>query len=119
MSYRGDLGSRHVELLDAEELLLFFRNRVLPGPSDVSDQKHVWAIHVQLEPIRQVLPQHAWRKRPERLSVLHFQVQLLLHRPRAWICNDGTPAKRARAELHSPLKPADSLAICKCMRRRG
>ena len=66
-------------------------------------------IVVELEPVAHVFAQHRRRERPERLAVLHLQVEHLLHARRARIAQDGPGAERARAELHAPLEPAQRL----------
>src|SRR6185503_20699164 len=51
------------------------------------------------------------REGPERLAVLHLQVEGLLHRRRARVAEDRARAERARAELHPPLEPAERRAF--------
>src|SRR5688572_25904568 len=108
---RRDRGARHVQLLDAEELLLLLGHcdAVLPGY--VGDKQHVRALGVELEPLRRIIGKHRRREGTERLAVLDFQVERLLHRRRARVAEDRARAERARAELHAALEPAERPAL--------
>src|SRR5215467_439753 len=51
-----NIGARHIELLNAEELLLLRGHLAAPGRHHVGYQKHVGAVTVELEPVLHALP---------------------------------------------------------------
>jgi hypothetical protein len=69
--------------------------------------QHVRRVDVELEPLAQVLAQHARRERTEALAILDLQIEHRLHARRARIAEDAAGTERARTELHAALEPAD------------
>ena len=110
MRHRRNFRTRNIELFDAEQLVLFRAHGDAARRLDAVHQQHIRAVAIELEPIGNILAQHRGRKRPEGLAVFDLEVEHRLHGRRARVTKDGAPAKRARAELHSPLEPAQRAA---------
>src|SRR5246500_4691761 len=108
---RRDAGTRHVELVDPEQPLLLARHFAAMALVDRSDHEHVGTVHIDVEPLRDVLAQDRRRKRAKALAILDLQIELLLHLRVARIGEDRAIAERARTKLHASLKPADGLAV--------
>src|SRR5687767_3989744 len=86
---------------------LLVRHGDLPLRPDRRDQQHVRRVAVELEEVRDALPQHARREGPEAFAELDLDVHLRLHARAARIAKDAAGAERARAELHATIEPAD------------
>src|SRR5437762_5709585 len=63
--HRWDRGARHVQLLDAEELLLFLAHRDAVLVANVGDEQHVRALAIDVEVLRRILCQHRGSERAE------------------------------------------------------
>ncbi len=74
-----NVGARHVELVDAEELLLLVGHAPTALLLHVGNEQHIGRIGIELEPVGHVLTQHGGRKRPEAFAKLDAQVERLLH----------------------------------------
>ena len=105
-----NIGARHVELVDAEQRFLVGAHRPAPLGANARDEQHVRRVHVELEPVGEILAQDRRREWTERLAVLDLEVQELLHRRRARVAEDRAAAERARPEFHAALEPAHRLA---------
>src|SRR5262249_7038592 len=117
MSYGGNFGAQHVQLVYAEERLFFVCHSPAPLALHVGDEKHVRRVDVELKPLCDILTENGGSKRAKALTILHPQIQHLLHGWRAWVREDRTCAERARTKLHAPLHPADRFAAgerCNC-----
>ena len=77
----------------------------------VRNQQHVRRLGSEVEIFARPLLQHRWGERPERFAELDLLVDRRLHRSQAGVAQDRAAAKRARPELHPPLKPAKHRAI--------
>src|SRR4051812_9333685 len=109
--HRRDRRARHVQLLDAEELLLFLGHRDAVLLAYVGDQQHVRALALDLEVLRRVLGEHRRSERAERLAVLDLEVELPLHRGRTRVAQDRAAAEGPRTEFHAALEPPQRLAF--------
>src|SRR5437868_9601243 len=107
MSDRRDIRAHDVELIDAPQALLLPSHRDLPFRFHGRDQQHVRRVAVHLEVLMHSLPEHTRREWPEAFAELDLEVHLRLHARAAWIADDAPIPKRARAELHPPIEPAD------------
>src|SRR5262249_61083578 len=105
MSYGGNFGAQHVQLVYAEERLFFVCHSPAPLALHVGDEKHVRRVDVELKPLCDILAENGGGKGAKALAILQPQIQHLLHGWRAWGREDPTCAARARAKLHAPLPP--------------
>ena len=80
MRHGGNVGARHLELLDAEEALLLLAHAAPAALDHVGHHHHVGTFALQLEPLRHLLAQHRGCERPEGLAVLDLEVECRLHR---------------------------------------
>ena len=108
--HRRNRRSDHVELVDSEQVLLFLRHGNTMFVTQPGDEQHVRTVRVEIEPGRDVLPQHRRRERPKGFAELDLEVQQPLHRRGSRIAEDRPRAERARSELHPALVPADRQA---------
>src|SRR5207244_1863276 len=76
---------------------------------DFRDQQHVGTIHIEIEPLVDVLPQYRRSKRTKALPIFHFEIKNSLHRWAAGVGENRTRPECPRTEFHSTLKPADRL----------
>src|SRR5262245_7142170 len=70
----GNLGPDYIELLYAPQLFFFRSHLSKSFPRHVGYQKHVRAVSIHLEPIRDMFPEHAGREGPKTFPVLDLQV---------------------------------------------
>ncbi len=90
---------------DKKSGALFVGDTLAPLLPNVSDDQHVWAVHVELKPIRNVFAENGRGKRPEALAVFDLKIERLLHVRRPGIAENRPSAQRTRAKFHSALKP--------------
>src|SRR5215471_5739312 len=109
--HRGDVRSRYVQLVDAEERLLVQAHAPTSVLRHLGDHEHVRAVVGELEPLSDVFSQHCRREGTEGLAILHAEVEALLHGRRTRIGEDGPAAERPRPELHAALEPSDGLFL--------
>jgi hypothetical protein len=110
----GDGG--HVTALAAHhrrEVLarLALRGREAPPRLHGGDQKHVWALALHLEELRDVLLQDGRGEGPEGLPILDLQVQVRLHLRTTRVAQDRAAPQRTRTELEPIGEVADHLAL--------
>src|SRR5262245_24551419 len=76
-----NFGTPHVELIDAKQRLYFGRHLPALALHDVSDQQHIRAFDVELEPVGEILAQDCWGEWTERFAIFDLEVERRLH---AW-----------------------------------
>src|ERR1700693_5577808 len=74
-----------------------------------SNEQHVRALFVQIEPFGRTLPQHGLCDRRKAVTEFDLEVHSLLHLRRARVAKYRAATQCARAEFHTALKPADDL----------
>src|SRR4051794_15038023 len=77
-----NIGAWYVQLVNPEQRRFLTGHASSALRDDVSGEEHVGTVTVHLEPVRHVFPKHDGCKWPKRLSVLDFQIEVLLHRGR-------------------------------------
>src|SRR5213593_1077146 len=103
MSHRRDIRPRYIQFVDSPKLFFFGRHLPAMLARDISDQEHIGAIVIQLEPIGHVFPQHARREWSKAFSVFNLEVHYRLHSRRARIAEDTPRTQGAWAKLHPSL----------------
>src|ERR1044072_5283930 len=68
---------------------------------------HVRTLAAQIEPLRSMLAQHAWRKRPKAFAKLDLEIHLRLHLRIARVSDNAARAQRAWSKLHAATKPTN------------
>ena len=109
--HRRDVRARHVQLVDAEQLLFLGGHDAAATLNHRRHHQHVGAVALDVEILVDVLAQHRRREGTKRLAILHLEIERLLHRGRARVAQDGARAERTRSELHAALHPAHRLLI--------
>src|ERR1700754_725879 len=79
MSYGRDFRSRDIEALDAEQLVVARIGRAAALVQHVSDNLHIRAVSVEIEPVGHVLAQHSRSERAEAFAKLDPEIERALH----------------------------------------
>ena len=103
--------SRHVQLVDAPQVLRVLADGQAPRGLHVGDKKHVGAVFIDLDPLGDVFACDRRRERPERLAELDFQVHHRLHLRRARVAENRSTAECPGTELHASLHEADDFLV--------
>ena len=108
-----DVDPPHQVGVTAHGLQLLGRERAAMLLQHRSNHEHVRRILMgsHLEPLVDVLAQHAGSKGPEALPELDLEVHDRLHLRRPRVTDDTTRAQSPRAVLHPAVEPADHLLL--------
>src|SRR5690606_6634523 len=84
-----------------------------PGPAfvDLEGEGHEGAGMINLEHVWGDGIEHGWAERTPAFAKLDLCVDAIGNAGHARTADDRTPAQRARAELHTPLKPGHRMAL--------
>src|ERR1700693_4415694 len=84
----------------------------------VGDEKHIWAVDLQVEPIRERLAQDRGRKRAKRFPEFYFDIELRLHLGVPRVRENRPSAQCTWTKLHSSLKPPERILALQSVDRR-
>src|SRR5437773_11783757 len=102
---------RNIQLVDPEQPVLLLGHRDTVRSGYVSDEQHIRAIHVEIEPPGRVLAENGGSERTKGFPILDLEIEHLLHGRRARVAQDRAGTERAWAKFHPSLEPAECFPL--------